>query len=1743
MKNLILRKLFLSAVVGGLSSTAFATLRITEMCPRPDAMDPNGKEAGWIELQNTGDTAITLSDYALIRFNRGKKEKCALKDDLKPFPEALGDLAPGARIVVYAGEEYDNVDKEEFKCYPVEGSTTGEQIGVFPFKVNPKNYPTVRLYKLDHTLAEDSTKHTLLQTLNIPVDLEDNKSFGPGSHLVTKPLIGSETAYTYIVTNGEEIVEGVGRGILAVEESVAATYVQGNAIESLVAMEGADEVTTAVEETDGIYNFANVQSAQDGLRATLLEGTVLDGGFAASFWFKTAQTSKNSAGNDGTGMVLFECRPSPSDDGTNNRAGVNLFIDGDSLLRIQPRNRSNGSKSIPSDGTVVTDNEWHHVVLTGGMTPGETITLYYDGEVAISAKLEHDITLQLAYLCYGRAYNSNSWLPYIGELKNIQFFPRVLTAAEVQAESALLSDVTSLTATDVTASETAEGEYTFGKSESSALAYLEDGNITKFDGETVAFWVKPTSFEGNGKEATVLVDCRNGSKDTTGYLLLRKDNGTIYVQRWNGSEVVNIEYFADDLPLNKWTHIAFSLNPKTTVGTLYINGVKVEGKTIDDYSDTTTKRRFGGSHDKYWRGLIGSMADVRVFNTILSDLDIARLHNANDRKQALVTVDGTSSTADTVVNVDSIAEDATVSGTYTGTLAQAGIVTVTSEKEGLTIMWNGVEKMINTAFEAGAGDYTLRWNAPALNGDISLTALQVFANTERYIFPTMTKGAENNYADAIPVGPQVGPQVGKKVDGTRALMGATPTAPVPAATDLPVTFTIYPLSDNGEVADENAITGVELLYVMDFGEMKTLTMTAGADNTWTTTIPGEELPEPGHLIRYAARITDGAGYTWRSPSENNLDDCPLWYGTIVQPTTDQNSATLQTFHLFADEFALNNMDKQFDTIEGSYPYGARVGIYDMQTEEYYDRVRIDLRGNTSASFNKKSHGLRFNKCHPLVFDHPFDGFEIETRKTSFTAEWPDPTFLRQSLSFYIWRNAGNLVPFHYPVRLLRNGEFYQLAFHTNRFTDELIEDYYGLDPMGYGYKNVGTFAPNLSTSAGGIEKKTPDDGIETGTVAMAPLQEFVNRFTSVKSITESEYTELPDVTKVVVQHFDLPAWFNYLATARITQEADDVWANISAYYDINGTNTWMPLAYDHNLSFGQWYYGDDRDMGRIGLRPADDTFKSHPFYGGHRIRAYKKSGATVGNPNYAVEAVWQSEKFRRLYLRRLRTLMDEVLKEPGTEQKDTPFWEYMTTMQAAMTEDAATDRAKWGYGDSTVIYVWDKTMSLEEGLVDMWDNYVVPRRVHLFETHSVTNADKEIGYGSKLNAGIPAPQSAIADLKAGMTLKTKIAELDDVLVIQNTNDEAIDMSKWTLAGAVEWTLPPGTVIDAQIDGVPGELYIVADRNAYVLAHETELTDQVIVGNAEFTESQVFTLTATDGTQVIATEPSDAMLGLRVAEVMPATPEDGGDGAEYIVLKNILTDKTINLEGVNVRAMKDEDGEPWKVDITLPAGTLEPGATCRLDKADFEESGWDKITNGKVRFEIRDAEGALCQYAYWSDKWYPQMDEGGASLIAVSFESEIGTGDDGKLDWKPSFVWPADDEAAQAAITEAIAANGAIATWLRTLDETGNEALASFTGSADDLELCWLINLSPVASPDVEMAITAITFDAGGDLQIKGTLSVNDNAHETDVNGLIKLFKYTTLEGTPTEETLSIKTFPLGFSTTPGEARFFKVKIE
>ncbi len=887
--------------------------------------------------------------------------------------------------------------------------------------------------------------------------------------------------------------------------------------------------------------------------------------------------------------------------------------------------------------------------------------------------------------------------------------------------------------------------------------------------------------------------------------------------------------------------------------------------------------------------------------------------------------------------------------------------------------------------------------------DTDDTVIYDAATVSRVILPTITPGAANNRTGEIAYGPNVGPLYNyKPADKTVIVNDWKPWATASVGVDYPVTLAINPLDDD----PTNAIKSVKLAYRTDFGDIAFLSMTTGEvseveGQLWTATIPGSAITKAGHLLRWAALITDAAGNDWRSPSFCDPDNAYEWYGTMIDPA-DLVSAKLQTFHIFADSTALGNMDKQYDSIAGSMPYGARVQIYDSQTGYYYDNVRIDLRGNTTAGFKKKSHGIRFIKSQPLTCTNTLTGELVDgLRKVSFIAEYSDPAFIRQALAFQMFKDMGLNVPYSYPVRLNLNGEFYQMAFHSNRFTDELIKDYYGLDEFAYSYKNVGTFANK--TTAGGIEKKTPDDGNESD---LSVLNAFCSTFSAAGNINETisdgangMNSEIPAVTKVVVEKFDLPAWLNYLAAAKITQECDDVWANLCAYYDVNGTDTWMPLGYDFNVSLGAIYINDDTNYRNKWpddpTMANEDNFKSHPFYGGYRVRCHRyNSTSVIGSGNRAFEAVWQSPKFRRLYLRRLRTLMDEQLMEPGTVQEETPFWSnYVVAYTNAIAEDAVLDRAKWGYGNGTSIYWWPSAMTLEEGITDLWDNYVVPRREHLFVTHSVTNTAWDVGYGRDYNAGIPEAQSDIADLKAGFSVVNATETyIDDTekIVITNGNNEVVDMSGWKLTGRFAMTLPPGTVVDAN-----DTITIVVDRKSYIATYGSDLTDEVIVGNADLsadTTSQK--LYNADNVEVLKVEePSNESKYLRIFAFDGAPVKDDDYGTdEWIMLTNISDTVTLDLAGVNVKAGKDTT-DP-KCNVTIESGTLVPGGTITLRSEDFgTDNGWEKITNGKIYLQITDANGTIGQSSGQIDQGaFDGYKKGNAYLQATNFVSNVQQGD-------------------------------------------------------------------------------------------------------------------------------------------------------
>ena len=355
----------------------------------------------------------------------------------------------------------------------------------------------------------------------------------------------------------------------------------------------------------------------------------------------------------------------------------------------------------------------------------------------------------------------------------------------------------------------------------------------------------------------------------------------------------------------------------------------------------------------------------------------------------------------------------------------------------------------------------------------------------------------------------------------------------------------------------------------------------------------------------------------------------------------------------------------------------------------------------------------------------------------------------------------------------------------------------------------------------------------------------------------------------------------------------------------------------------------------------------------------------------------------------------------------------MREMADLMRADSALDLAKWpDDGSDNAIDVWPsgaRPVDMDAGIDEIWDDYVVPRREHLYVTHSVTNTTKVVGYGSNLNAGIPEAQSPIATLAPNVHVSNltaldpeQVAALGvtgqfygtEVVVIQNDNDEAIDMSGWQLAYSVDFTMPPGTVCDAH-----DAIYVVADRRAYIAAHDAELTDQVIVGNATFTGAGPIAIFAADGTQVFAAIPeTNEKKYLRLHSFCGNT-NDGADGdtGEWFTLTNISDAATLDLADVTVCFLKqgDDHDATTHCHVTLTnkkgKGDVKPLKSWTANQADWSDKGWPKIQNNKQQITIYDKYGTACQTLMVTQKDFPLAYGAGGWLVCDSQDASVTSG--------------------------------------------------------------------------------------------------------------------------------------------------------
>ena len=422
---------------------------------------------------------------------------------------------------------------------------------------------------------------------------------------------------------------------------------------------------------------------------------------------------------------------------------------------------------------------------------------------------------------------------------------------------------------------------------------------------------------------------------------------------------------------------------------------------------------------------------------------------------------------------------------------------------------------------------------------------------------------------------------------------------------------------------------------------------AAGDGIFGATIPASASTN-GQMIRYLIAATDTLARPSRWPLFATPTNSAEYLGTIVNPTNV--TSKLPIFHLFAPPAVLQ-MGPTTSQTGADSESGGRVAIF--YDGEFYDNVYMELRGNTSAGFNKKSHRLEFNREH--AFRHAGPGGR--SIKSSFMAEYVDPAYLRQHLCFWLLDKIGVPAPYFYPVRLQLNGKFDQLAYHNDVIGQEQVARL-GYDPAGALYKAVGTFETSFF-STGVFQKLEPkNDTSRTDYLALA------------SGINES--STLTVRRNTVFDMLDLPEVINHLAGTRWCGENDDVWANMSMYRDTFGDQLWRNIPFDMNASWGQRYGGSDP------LDVTTDSCKSHPLFGGSTIIACDGPGAP-DNFNRLYDVIIAVPETRQMYLRRMRSIIDQIVQPPGTPANALILENHIKSMTNLISAEASLDRAFWGF--------------------------------------------------------------------------------------------------------------------------------------------------------------------------------------------------------------------------------------------------------------------------------------------------------------------------------------------------------------------------------------------------------------------------------------------------------------------------------
>lgn len=515
-----------------------------------------------------------------------------------------------------------------------------------------------------------------------------------------------------------------------------------------------------------------------------------------------------------------------------------------------------------------------------------------------------------------------------------------------------------------------------------------------------------------------------------------------------------------------------------------------------------------------------------------------------------------------------------------------------------------------------------------------------------------------------------------------------------------------------------------------------------ADGLFSGTIPAA-VAAPGQMVRWYVTARGAGSQTGRYPEFADPASSQYLGGVVPDPAV---ASGLPIFELFVPNPAW------YRTRRGPFSRAVTSGSF-FYDGRFYDNVRINIRGQTSVA--KRYVNPKFKLDFPT--DNRFDFGDGRPRTGTINLDnvYQDPSAARLTLGAWVFREAGAYAQLVEPVHTRMNGQFYSLGIYSERYNQAFLRRN-GLDDQGALYEAEGVWlgVDNLSPRAGhlgtvaGMAKKNRE--WEPG---VADLRAFVAGISPAN----------PHKAAFIFDNVDVPSVVNVLAGYAITRHFDRDTHNYWMYRDSDGTGEWSLLPYDLDSI---WNRAREPVFGK--------RFSGHPFEGSRAIPTWPHPQGP--HWNRLIDAFSTVPELRQMVLRRLRTLMDEILQPPDTPLAERRLEGMLAELSGQVRPEAVLDFARWGRRPSA----WGPAVGFDAGLAQLAEAFQA-RRTYL--------------YGLPI---IPGPQAAAPPLAiGGYDLDPDSGDPRQGYVeVFNPGSEAVDVSGWRLSGAVEFTFAKGVVIPA-----------------------------------------------------------------------------------------------------------------------------------------------------------------------------------------------------------------------------------------------------------------------------------------------------------------------------------------------------------